>query len=171
MITPNRKDLVEEFINRNLTDGSSSLRQGVVSFEYLNNSNYVGEAIHEQKHGNGVYKYSNGDIYLGQWSDDLFHGEGTYLFANGEFFTGKFHRGESIEGIYHYKNGNTYVGQFKEYKKHGFGKLHYLEQQAQYEGEWDCGEKNGVGTYECPEFRYNGSWSAGRKHGKAMLRG
>ena len=44
MLAPNRKDLVEEFINKNLTDGSNSLRQGVVSFEYMNNSTYVGEA-------------------------------------------------------------------------------------------------------------------------------
>lgn len=93
------------------------------------------------------------------------------MFSNGEFFTGKFHRGESTEGIYHYKNGNTYVGQFKEYKKHGFGKLHYLEQKAHFEGEWENGEKNGVGTYQCPEFSYSGTWNFGKKNGNAIVRG
>jgi hypothetical protein len=32
-----------------------------------------------------------------------------------------------------------------------------------YEGEWEGGEKNGVGTFQCPDFTYDGVWRAGKK--------
>lgn len=49
--------------------------------------------------------------------------------------------------------------------------MHYLQLNANYEGEWEGGEKHGKGTLQTPEWRYEGEWRVGRKEGRGVVKG
>ena len=46
-------------------------------------TNYAGEWIDDQSHGQGTETYANGDKYVGQWKDGNYHGQGIKTYADG----------------------------------------------------------------------------------------
>lgn len=117
--------LIEDYMLHNLTDSQQlTFKPGVVSIDYMGDSNYIGEVSEQQTHivnnntnaasqntgrlfkqGRGVYRYSNNQVYMGDWYDDAFNGLGMYIFSNGNIYKGLFYQGNSTKGILNYANG------------------------------------------------------------------
>lgn len=55
---------------------------------YGNGDKYIGEFLHGQFHGKGIYTYANGDKYEGEFVNGKFTGNGTFTCSNGKQFTG-----------------------------------------------------------------------------------
>ena len=74
-----------------------------------------------------------------------------------------------------YANGDTYAGPVAqtsagEYEFHGRGRYTWKRTGAWYEGDYDHGAKQGLGTYSYPNGTvYRGHWVAGHKSGAGTL--
>ncbi len=82
----------------------------------------MGEWRNDKKNGKGILKLYNGHVFQGSWDDDQFVG-GTVTFSNGD----------------------RYDGELLNQNRHGFGTYNYKNNNTEYRGRWENGERNGVG--------------------------
>jgi len=88
-------------------------------------STYVGQWIHGQKAGAGVYVSVDNLKYDGQWEDGRRHGQGSQEYCNGDRYKGWwFHGLCSGTGVYHFSDGSRYEGTWANGRYDGPGMLY-----------------------------------------------
>lgn len=75
---------------------SGNCEDGQGTFEYQDNTVYVGSFKNGKADGYGVCYYGNKDKYVGEWKNHTFHGKGTMYTAQGEILDGLWEAGELI---------------------------------------------------------------------------
>ncbi len=123
-------------------------------------------------------------MYTGEIKDGRAHGKGKYIWVNGEEYEGDFIDGYMHGyGIKKFRDGSFYKGEFKFGKISGKGvySLHYdhCEQNElsseEYDGEWENGERNGIGKMiknlnNGIQTIYKGEWSENLFNGQGDYR-
>eukprot|EP00929_Paragymnodinium_shiwhaense_P000514 TRINITY_DN100756_c0_g1_i1.p1 TRINITY_DN100756_c0_g1~~TRINITY_DN100756_c0_g1_i1.p1 ORF type:complete len:297 (+),score=60.98 TRINITY_DN100756_c0_g1_i1:101-991(+) len=130
-----------------LTPGADRLPEDTEE-TYDDGSVYIGQLVHGQRHGRGVWR-ADMEQFEGQWERDQRHGFGRQLWEDGRLFEGYFEEG----------------------KFHGRGRMewHSPEGLMIYEGEYVKDMKHGRGKYTWPDGRsYDGEWRDGMRHGRAV---
>jgi hypothetical protein len=70
---------------------------------------YVGQWLHNMKHGIGTYHYSDGDVYSGDWVCNKKDGKGVMNYANGDKYEGEFTSNVfQGHGVYSFECGDRY---------------------------------------------------------------
>ena len=72
---------------------SGNCEDGQGTFEYQDNTVYVGSFKNGKADGYGVCYYGNKDKYVGEWKNHTFHGKGTMYTAQGEILDGLWEAG------------------------------------------------------------------------------
>jgi len=148
---------------------SKYVKPGSKITQYKDWSTYIGDYLHNEKHGNGMMFFVNGDKYEGEWKHDQIHGIGTYYYNNGSKYEGELREHTMHgKGNYYYANGDKYTGEWKDDRKHGNG-IYYYHDGNQYNGQWENGTKQGRGVfYYANGSRDEGKWIKDKKHGKVI---
>jgi len=63
---------------------------GYYKLYYADGSNYIGEILGTNPHGDGIMMYSGGDVFLGTFKNGLYHGYGIYVWADQTYYEGDF---------------------------------------------------------------------------------
>eukprot|EP01147_Barroeca_monosierra_P003022 gene3022-5806_t len=135
---------------------------------------YEGEWRSNKRHGEGKITFSDGTSYIGSWEDDLFHGKGT-LKRTDSIYEGTFVNGVAFgEGTLKCANGDVYCGELKNNKPSGKGTLSYADDVGKYSGDFEDGQRHGIGEFSCTDphyvpFMYNGEWKHDERHGTGTL--
>lgn len=116
---------------------------------------YIGEFLHDMKHGVGTMTYSNGDEYIGNWAKDRREGLGKLIFANKDTYEGEF-VDDQIQGYGFLTFGiqKTFQGRFRTPK----------DLINNFENVQKCWERlfNGIGTLKVFEgITHRGTWLNG----------
>jgi hypothetical protein len=141
------------------------------TYTYEDGSKYVGEWMHDERHGQGTLTYGPnsewaGDRYVGEHKDGL-HGQGTYTFASGDKYVGEYKDGNQHgQGTYTWSNGDKYVGEWKDDNKHGQGT--YTDANGnKYVGKYKDDKRYGQGTITWTDGeKYVGMFKDGKRHGQ-----
>jgi hypothetical protein len=148
-------------------------RTGKGIYIFKNGQKYEGDFIDNKRTGKGTLKYSDSDDrkeYVGDWIDGKRDGKGTMTWKTGDE--------KGANGNKRFLN--IYVGEWKDDKQHGKGKMTYENSRSPkydygpiggvYDGEWEMGERNGIGMFTSEDgWAYQGSWKEGRRHGKGVI--
>lgn len=115
--------------------------------------------------GNATYEYKDGRIYTGDFLNGLPHGKGQMTFPNHDFYEGNWVDGK-MNGIGEYRRFSPsrdkyverYVGEFVDGVMQGQGRIQF-ENRMVYEGQWQNGNRTGVGTLWISPTEYvHGLW-------------
>lgn len=112
----------------------------------------------------------NGEVYEGRFINGLLNGKGVYMNANKDKYVGDFVNSQRTGfGELTTKKMN-YVGQFNNNVFEGKGRLLFLEEGEEYNGEFHNNEMNGYGVFK---WRlgdvYQGQVCRGKMHGKGTF--
>lgn len=134
-----------------------------VDEKYEDGSAYLGELIAGVRSGRGTFTYVDGSKYEGEWEDGEKNGYGTQHQANGEIL----YTGEWLRGKYHGMGTLHNEKAFKSNEKFdhtNFSNLNNLWDK--YEGEFDHGRWNGLGTiFLTNGEKFVGKFKNGKVHG------
>ena len=73
---------------------------GILYYDFKNNSYYEGEFENDKRHGKGKYYYNNKLVYEGDFSEDKYHGKGKIYYEDGRTYEGEFTNGiRNGEGV------------------------------------------------------------------------
>lgn len=130
---------------------------------------YTGDWEQGIFHGYGKHINARvGDIYDGPFVNGIKEGkeDGIMIFRDGRRFHGRFHADKMREGVLQFKDGSYYEGLLENDKRNGFG-LYCFENGDQYEGQWKNDKMHGRGRMEwtVDGISYNGEWEAGIQQG------
>ena len=80
---------------------------------------------------------------------------------DGAVIKGMWEQGDIKKGMEIMKDGEVYTGPFINLKRHGMGECTFPDKKMKYQGQWECGEIKGEGTYvnQKDGTRMNGSKS------------
>jgi len=98
-----------------------------------------------QKEGIGIYEWGDGSKYQGQLSDNEITGWGTLTDDEGTYTGEFFENAQHGHGEWHYSNGDIFIGQFQKSLRHGQGKLQWVSEGKEYDGQWREGVPWGQG--------------------------
>lgn len=142
---------------------------------YVSGGKYMGQWVDGLRHGHGVQTYgqaSSGDHYDGSWKNDTKSGYGIYVWKDGARYEGEISNGlRHGYGLYKFskydkQKRDFYQGEWKDGVKSGLGKTYWKDGSA-YVGQFDNGERHGVGkmTYAKSDDResFDGIWLNGMK--------
>lgn len=117
----------------------------------LKPSQYIGNYDDKgNKVGFGILKWPNGVIFKGFFVKDHIKGWGIVIYNNKDIFKGKFSNDKAKGfGIYKYNNGKIQIGYWNNDYLNEIG--YELNDNIYYEGEFENGEKNGIGTFKLKE--------------------
>ena len=152
-----------QFISQDqyMTEQSSS------SLSFLKTKNYIGvRDSNGLKTGFGIEKKQDGTIYKGVYQQDKLEGYGIQIRDNGTF-KGEFEEGRTCGyGISTMKNGVEYNGEWIDEMLFGVG-YEIWRDKSKYEGEYNNGAKNGIGTYYTSngKISYQGEWNNNNMEG------
>ncbi|KAF2976715.1 hypothetical protein EK904_009242, partial [Melospiza melodia maxima] len=145
---------------------SKGRMNGEGTYTWADGVKYEGTFVKNVPTHCGRYTWSDGTVYEGSIQDGLRHGYGVFrsgthpIFYAGFWCNGKRHgkgkiyydqeqtswyAGDWVNnvregwGFRRYRSGNTYFGQWKQNLRHGHGKMIWLADNQEYEGEWECG--------------------------------
>jgi len=153
----------KEYINSKYVTPESTIAK------YSNGDVYVGDLLHNEKHGNGIMFIVNEDKYEGEWKHDKRHGIGTYYFTNGNKYEGEWreHKMQG-KGNCYFVNGDKYTGEWKDDRMHGNG-ICYYHRGDQYNGQLENGLKHGKGVhYYADGSREEVQIIKDKRHGKGI---
>jgi hypothetical protein len=117
-------------------------------------SEFIGETVHGQWHGQGCIMYSQND------------GQGRVEYA-GQFRAGQ----RQGYGSMLWKDGTNYMGEWKRNRPSGFGFEAYPN-GSYYQGTFENDQRDGIGVYEFPDgLYYSGGWRHGKRYGSGIAPG
>ncbi len=168
---------------------------GTGKFTKANGQMFIGTCIAGKANGKGIIRYANGEIYKGTWKDDQRNGRGIGTFSNGAKYTGSWERGKfNGQGKLIVPGGEVYVGDWFMGKRDGYGKavfankdtyvglwhrdrvcgngiMYYCESGNLYDGKFDNGMRNGLGTLKLKDGgSFRGFFKNGSIHGRGIFR-
>lgn len=117
-------------------------------------SEFIGETVHGQWHGQGCIMYHQKDAqgrveYAGLFRGGQRHGYGSML----------------------WKDGTNYMGEWKRNRPSGFGFEAYPN-GSYYQGTFENDQRDGIGVYEFPDgLYYSGGWRHGKRYGSGIATG
>lgn len=168
---------------------------GLGKFTKENGHFFIGHCINGKANGNGIIHYTSGESYRGMWKEDERHGRGVGLSPDGSKYVGDWKRGKyDGRGKIILPNGETFSGHWFMGKRHGYGKavfhnkdtfigmwssdrvsglgiMHYFTSGNVYDGNFDKGMRNGMGTIKCNDGgTFRGFFKDGKIHGRGIFR-
>ena len=91
------------------------MKSGSGSFQFSDNSTYVGEIRNGVLHGNGTRSWVDGSVYTGNWFNGQRHGQGTMLYPTGEEYIGQWKSDTKTgRGTMFRKNGSIFIADWKD---------------------------------------------------------
>ena len=77
---------------------------------------YVGDWLHDLKHGNGIYRSAVNGTYEGQYQEGKLHGKGTFVYPNGDVYEGVWlHDKKQGKGSYTYAaDGKQWIAMWRD---------------------------------------------------------
>ncbi len=107
--------------------------------------------------GIGEYLYEDGSLYAGTFENGMPYGFGTKVTAHGDRYEGSFDDGDKHGyGYLRDAEGRVYSGHFGRDEYHGFGVLRYDAGASLYAGQWNQGERAGLGYQRAADRFYIG---------------
>mmetsp|Transcript_51967 Transcript_51967/g.123064 ORF Transcript_51967/g.123064 Transcript_51967/m.123064 type:complete len:391 (+) Transcript_51967:85-1257(+) len=130
---------------------------------------YKGKTKHGKAEGAGECTWPSGDTYKGAWKENKMHGTGEFSWKD----KGCTYKGEYAEGWMHgfgtmtIPGEGVYEGQFEHGQRHGVGT--WTSANSTYQGEYVKGKREGLGTLETNDgSSYEGTWKDGLFHGEGV---
>ena len=161
----------ELYANGDMYEGTFELnrRKGKGVFHYKTGEVYSGEFHNDLFNGEGEMRYFGISKYSGCWMNGLRHGQGVMVYSDGSSYTGSCEAGlRSGVGELVCCDGVNYKGQWMLDKPHGRGLLRNPNASYFYDGDWDCGMREGKGTEQSPYGQYVGHWKNDLKSGRGQ---
>ena len=139
---------------------------------YPNGENYKGMWKDDRRHGKGVGTFPNGSKYIGSWERGKFNGKGKLVTPDGEVYVGNWFMGKRDGyGKATFSNQDTYVGTWEQDKVGGTGVMYYHKSGNLYDGNFQNGMRNGLGTLKLKDDgSFYGYFKNGRIHGRGQFR-
>ena len=105
---------------------SGNCENGYGTWLFGNGSEYIGDFINGNFHGQGSYtsglSFARGEKYIGEWKNNVKDGLGIEYYVNGDVYDGNWKKGRKHgHGILNKADGYQYTGNFSNGKRHGFG--------------------------------------------------
>jgi hypothetical protein len=147
------------------------LRHGMGTMVWKDGSRYDGYWMNDMANGYGRMIMAKGDVYSGNWVNNRANGQGKFIHRNRIEYDGEWQNdlphGHGTEIFL--ENGAQYSGQFRLGKKHGFGKYTWADGSS-YEGDFNNNIIGGKGRYEWSDGRiFEGDWLGGSMHGYGIF--
>ncbi len=131
---------------------------------------FKGRTVNGQKEGYGMLYYQDGGMfYRGNFEANKMHGDGELFYPDGRIYEGTFSNGSPLgAGKIYFQDGRNYQGEVKNGLPHGYGSLDYKNGQR-YVGNWINGLMDGYGYMKYQDADYEGYWKNGAKNGKGQF--
>jgi len=142
-----KKDTESTYEGEQRDSDSHGFGKGVSVNQRREGSEYVGERVNDERHGEGTCIWPDGTRYVGEWKNDKRDGKGTCTWADGTKYVGEWGNGRrNGEGICTWSDGKKYVGEWLNNQQNGQGTSTWANGHK-YVGAYLYDKKSGAGTY------------------------
>jgi len=143
--------------------------------EYARTHQYLGEWNNNKWEGKGTLEKADGERYVGEWLAGERHGTGTLWRRTKDGSLRKVYAGQwkhnlqSGRGVLNYEgSSDVYVGEFNAGQRAGVGICTYTNGDV-YEGEWLHDKRHGFGVFDYKNGdHFEGLWVEDQKEGKGV---
>ena len=142
-----KKDTESTYEGEQRDSDSHGFGKGVSVNQRREGSEYVGERVNDERHGEGTCIWPDGTRYVGEWKNDKRDGKGTCTWADDTKYVGEWGNGRrNGEGICTWSDGKKYVGKWLNNQQNGQGTSTWANGHK-YVGAYLYDKKSGAGTY------------------------